>query len=71
MKEDPNIELSYYAPVFPLCSQGKYIIGRAKFTAAAEWVIHLKIENNGEVDSIDLVLDLSKLIEHQTSEQDL
>ena len=62
LKRDPSIQLSYYAPVFPLCSEGKYIIGRAKFTAAEEWVLHLVIENSGVVDTIDLVLDLGLLV---------
>jgi len=70
LKEDPSVELSYYAPIFPLCSQGKYIIGRAKFTAAAEWVLHLSIEDKGAIDTVDLILDLSRLTEQKTSEQD-
>jgi len=63
LKRDPSVQLSYYAPVFPLCSEGKYIIGRAKFTAAAEWVLHVKIDNKGAIDMVDLVVDLSKLLE--------
>jgi len=58
LKEDKAIKLNYMAPVFGLCSEGKYIIGFINSEHKGEWQLDLSIDNFGKKDEISLEMEI-------------
>ena len=52
LKTDPKVKFTYGNAVFPLCSEGKYIIGFVKVKHSGTWVLEMAIDNFGKKDTL-------------------
>jgi len=70
LKSDPSVKFNYMEPVFPMCSEGKYIIGFAKVEHTGPWVLEASVQNFGTTDEITYEIELPSVNKHcQTGEQ--
>ena len=60
LKADPSVKFKYGNAVFPLCTEGKYIIGFVKVQQAGTWVLQAHIDNFGVQDQITHEIEISK-----------
>ena len=60
LKKDKSIKLNYMAPVFGLCSEGKYIIGFINSEHGGKWQLNLSIDNFGKKDEISLEMEIGR-----------
>ncbi len=58
LKADPSIKFNYMNPVFPLCSEGKYIIGFVKVKQSGIWVLEASVDNFGKKDMITYEIEI-------------
>jgi len=58
-KADPSVKFNYMNPVFPLCSEGKYIIGFVKVKQSGTWVLEATINNFGKEDTITYEIEIN------------
>ncbi|MEM9921030.1 MAG: hypothetical protein AAF990_23215 [Bacteroidota bacterium] len=52
LKADPKIKFTYQGGVFPMCNEGKYIIGFVKVHQSGTWVLEATIDNFGATDQL-------------------
>lgn len=62
LKDDPSISFTYGNAVFPLCTDGKYIIGFVKVKQAGTWVLQATIDNFGENDRLTYEIEIEEKI---------
>jgi len=58
LKEDKSIQLNYMAPVFTLCSEGKYIIGFINSKRSGIWQLDVAIDDFGKKDQVSLEMEI-------------
>jgi len=64
LKSDPSVKFKYGNAVFPLCTEGKYIIGFVKVQQAGIWVLQAHINNFGVQDQITHEIEIFKRSSH-------
>jgi len=64
LKSDPSVKFKYGNAVFPLCTEGKYIIGFVKVQQAGTWVLQAHINNFGIEDQITHEIEIAKRSSH-------
>ncbi|MEM6629493.1 MAG: hypothetical protein AAF694_07450 [Bacteroidota bacterium] len=57
-KGKKSIKLAYMAPVFPLCADGKYIIGFIDPNQQGVWKLDLAINHYGTTDELSLEMKM-------------
>ena len=58
LKTKSNIKFKYQGGVFPLCTQGKYVIGFVKVQEAGIYVLDIIINNFDEQDKISYEIEI-------------
>ncbi len=60
-KGKKSTKLKYMAPVFPLCADGKYIIGFVEPNQTGSWKLEMEIDHFGTKDSHVLEIEIEPL----------
>lgn len=62
-EQDKNRKLNYMAPVFPMCQEGKYVVGFINEKMDGNWILELDITQHGKNDKITLQMELAENLE--------
>jgi len=60
LKSNPSIPFNYGDTVFPLCTEGKYIIGFVKVKQAGTWVLEATVNNFGSKDHLTFEIEIEE-----------
>jgi len=59
-ESDKSTKLNYMGPVFPMCQEGKYIIGFVNTDKGGKWILDITISHFEKKDSITLEMNVAE-----------